>query len=94
MPRIRRPGARKDAAITTYATRQAGIRYRLILKAQKESAGAVISASRTLSQPSPKECIGGDTTVFAHGTITQWSKALSYRRFRFDHFPTSLTTTK
>jgi hypothetical protein len=35
LPRIRRPGARKDAAITTYATRQAGIRYRLILKAQK-----------------------------------------------------------
>jgi hypothetical protein len=35
MPRIRRPGARKDAAITTYATRRAGQRYRLILKAQK-----------------------------------------------------------
>ena len=60
----------------SYATRQAGIRYRLILKGQKvrERLG-VISVSRTLSLRSQKECIGDDIIGFAPGTIRRCSKA-------------------
>jgi hypothetical protein len=60
----------------TYASRQVGLRFRLILKGEKirERLRGELAVSSPLPGK-PKACTGGDTSAFAHGTIRRWSKS-------------------